>query len=59
VERVGDGVEVLATVAGADGRRLPVLCRRGPVLVAAFHPELSDDLRLHESFLAGAARQTA
>jgi 5'-phosphate synthase pdxT subunit len=59
VERVGDGVEVLATVTGADGRRLPVLCRQGPVLVAAFHPELSDDLRLHESFLAGAARQTA
>jgi 5'-phosphate synthase pdxT subunit len=49
VERVGAGVEVLATV---DGR--PVLCRQGPVVVAAFHPELSDDLRLHERFLAGA-----
>jgi pyridoxal 5'-phosphate synthase pdxT subunit len=47
VERVGDGVEVLATLA--DGRA--VLCRQGPVLVAAFHPELSDDLRLHELFL--------
>ena len=32
-----------------DGR--PVLCRRGPVLVAAFHPELGDDPRLHELFL--------
>ena len=46
VERVGDDVDVLATV---DGR--PVLCRRGRVLVAAFHPELGDDLRLHELFL--------
>ena len=48
VERVGDGVEVLATV---DDR--PVLCRQGPVLVAAFHPEISGDLRLHQLFLGG------
>jgi 5'-phosphate synthase pdxT subunit len=48
VERIGAGVEVLATV----GDR-PVLCRQGPVLVAAFHPELSGDLRLHELFLKG------
>ena len=46
VERAGDGVEVLATV---DGH--PVLCRSGSVLVSAFHPELSDDLRIHELFL--------
>jgi 5'-phosphate synthase pdxT subunit len=46
VERVGDGVEVLASI---DGH--PVLCRQGPVLAAAFHPELSDDLRLHQLFL--------
>ena len=46
VETVGDDVDVLATV---DDR--PVLCRRGPVLVAAFHPELGDDTRLHELFL--------
>ncbi|MGH9231692.1 MAG: pyridoxal 5'-phosphate synthase glutaminase subunit PdxT, partial [Acidimicrobiales bacterium] len=46
VETVGDGVEVLATV---DGR--PVLCRQHHVLVAAFHPELGDDPRLHELFL--------
>ena len=30
----------------------PVLCRQGNVLVAAFHPELSGDLRLHQAFLA-------
>ena len=46
VERVGPAVEVLASV---DGR--PVLCRQGRVLVAAFHPELSEDLRLHRLFL--------
>lgn len=53
VERVGEGVDVLATVpAGPDGAPRPVLCRQGPVLVAAFHPELSGDLRLHQQFLA-------
>ncbi|MEZ5141986.1 MAG: pyridoxal 5'-phosphate synthase glutaminase subunit PdxT [Acidimicrobiales bacterium] len=52
VERVGPGVEVLATV---DGH--PVACRQGPVLVTAFHPELATapdgepDLRLHRLFL--------
>ena len=48
VERVGPGVDVLATV---DGH--PVLCRQGAVTVAAFHPELSDDLRIHRHFLQG------
>jgi 5'-phosphate synthase pdxT subunit len=46
VERIGPDVDVLASV---DGR--PVLCRQGPVLTAAFHPELSGDLRLHDLFL--------
>jgi pyridoxal 5'-phosphate synthase pdxT subunit len=46
VEEVGPGVEVLAEV---DGR--PVLAREGKILVAAFHPELTDDTRLHERFL--------
>ena len=48
VERAGPDVQVLATV---DGH--PVLCRQGHVTVAAFHPELSDDLRLHDHFLRG------
>ncbi|HET9078525.1 MAG TPA: pyridoxal 5'-phosphate synthase glutaminase subunit PdxT [Acidimicrobiales bacterium] len=56
VERAGPGVEVLATVEGSDGRERPVLCRRGPILVSAFHPELSGDNRLHRMFLEGAAR---
>lgn len=50
VERVGEGVEVLASVGGR-----PVLCRRAGVMVAAFHPELVDDLRLHRLFLSGVA----
>jgi pyridoxal 5'-phosphate synthase pdxT subunit len=51
VERVGPGVDVLATLAGGDGQERPVLCRQGSILVAAFHPELSGDGRLHELFL--------
>jgi 5'-phosphate synthase pdxT subunit len=46
IEEVGPGVEVLAEV---DGH--PVLAREGRFLVAAFHPELTDDTRLHEMFL--------
>ncbi len=46
VEEAGPGVEVLAEV---DGH--PVLARQGRVLVAAFHPELTDDTRVHERFL--------
>jgi len=46
VERVGAGVEVLAQV---DGHA--VMCRHGRILVTAFHPELTDDPRVHELFL--------
>ena len=53
VERTGPGVEVLASVSDPGGVRRPVLCRQGAVVVAAFHPELSGDWRVHELFLAG------
>ena len=46
VRDVGPGVEVLAELDGE-----PVLLRDGRVLVAAFHPELTDDSRIHERFL--------
>ena len=46
LEEVGPDVEVLAEI---DGR--PVLARDGRILVAAFHPELTDDTRVHELFL--------
>jgi 5'-phosphate synthase pdxT subunit len=42
----GPGVEVLARHDGA-----PVLLREGRFLVAAFHPELTGDTRVHERFL--------
>ncbi len=60
VERTGPGVEILAAVPGeaVPGEARPgesepraVICRQGPVLVAAFHPELTGDNRLHQLFL--------
>jgi 5'-phosphate synthase pdxT subunit len=54
VERVGPGVEVLATLppTAHHPRAQPVLCRQGPVLVSSFHPELTGDPRLHALFVA-------
>ena len=46
VEAVGPEVEVLAELDGD-----PVLLRQGRFLVASFHPELTDDPRVHERFL--------
>ena len=46
VAEVGPDVEVLAELDGE-----PVLLRQGRVLVAAFHPELTEDTRVHERFL--------
>ena len=46
VEHVGPRVEVLAELDGD-----PVLLRDGRVVVAAFHPELTDDTRVHDLFL--------
>ncbi|MBN1994580.1 MAG: pyridoxal 5'-phosphate synthase glutaminase subunit PdxT [Anaerolineae bacterium] len=47
IEAVGEQVEVLARLD--DGRI--VAARQGNLLVTAFHPELSDDLRFHRYFL--------
>jgi pyridoxal 5'-phosphate synthase pdxT subunit len=46
IERVGKGVEVVAT-EGND----PVFVRKGKTLAATFHPELSEDVRIHKYFL--------
>jgi 5'-phosphate synthase pdxT subunit len=43
IDEVGADVEVLATV---DGR--PVAVRDGPIVATAFHPELTDDPRIHD-----------
>jgi pyridoxal 5'-phosphate synthase pdxT subunit len=42
----GPGVEVLGRLDGE-----PVLVREGRVLAASFHPELTEDTRVHELFL--------
>jgi 5'-phosphate synthase pdxT subunit len=47
VERHGPGVEVLARYEGH-----PVAVREGGVLACAFHPELTEDPRLHALFMA-------
>lgn len=52
IERVGPGVEVIAT-EGDD----PVAVRQGLVMASAFHPELSDDRRVHRAFLEMVTRK--
>ncbi len=47
IESAGPDVEVLAACEGHG-----VAARQGRVLVTAFHPELTDDTRLHELFVA-------
>ncbi len=46
IEKVGSRVEVLAS-----HNKNPVLCRQGNILAATFHPELTDDVRIHRLFL--------
>ena len=46
INRVGKSVEVLAELDGS-----PVLVREGHNMAATFHPELSDDTRVHKAFL--------
>jgi 5'-phosphate synthase pdxT subunit len=54
IEEAGDDVEVLAEL-----ERHPVVARQDNLLVAAFHPELTEDLRLHAYFLALATEREA
>jgi 5'-phosphate synthase pdxT subunit len=46
ISRVGSGVEVLANREGD-----PTLVRQGRLLAATFHPELTEDTRVHQLFL--------
>jgi pyridoxal 5'-phosphate synthase pdxT subunit len=46
ISEAGPDVEILASV---DGH--PVAARQGSLLAISFHPELGDDVRLHEAFL--------
>jgi 5'-phosphate synthase pdxT subunit len=54
IRRVGAGVDVLARHGGD-----PALAREGSVLVATFHPELTDDLTVHRYFCRMAAVRAA
>ncbi len=54
IERMGDGVEAVATLDGA-----PVAARQGSVMVASFHPELTSDRRLHARFASMVMRRGA
>jgi 5'-phosphate synthase pdxT subunit len=54
IRRVGAGVETLATF-----RDEPVMAREGSVLVATFHPELTDDATVHQYFCEMVARAAA
>jgi len=52
IRRAGPAVEILATREGE-----PVLARQDNVVAATFHPELTDDERVHRMVFAGSARK--
>lgn len=65
VAELGEGVEVIATVNGASGSGdlgrnggTPVAVRSGKILATAFHPELTDDARVHQLFVRIAEGET-
>lgn len=55
IDKVGSDVEILGSVEYrfADGATtvVPAVVRSGNVVASSFHPELTDDPRLHELFL--------
>jgi 5'-phosphate synthase pdxT subunit len=51
VERVGAGVEVLATVPTGPAAGRIVAVRQGKVIATSFHPEVTGDLRVHRMFV--------
>jgi len=58
VESVGPGVEILASVETQLGRH-PVAVRQGNLLATSFHPEITDDLRVHSFFLEEIAAKSS
>lgn len=51
VERVGAGVEVLATVPDGPAEGRVVAVRQGSVMATSFHPEVTGDRRVHRLFV--------
>jgi 5'-phosphate synthase pdxT subunit len=52
IEQIRDGVKILA-----KHNKLPVLARTKNILVSTFHPELTNDTRIHEFFIKMIRRQ--
>ncbi len=46
IEGIGEGVEVVAKFEGK-----PVFVQQGKIIATTFHPELTDDTRIHRYFL--------
>jgi 5'-phosphate synthase pdxT subunit len=52
IHKVGSEVEVLASVPDTDsGDPHPVFVKQGRILATSFHPELTDDTRIHEMLM--------
>jgi 5'-phosphate synthase pdxT subunit len=51
VEKVGAGVEVLATIARGPSAGRIVAIRQGPLMATSFHPEITADDRVHRYFV--------
>jgi len=51
VEKIGNTVDVLASIEGADNSSHAVAVRQGHLLATAFHPEITDDYSVHRYFL--------
>ncbi len=54
ISQVGEGIRVLSRLD--DGR--PVAVQEGVLLATSFHPELTDDVRLHRYFLSLASGES-
>ena len=57
VEQIGAGVEVLSSVT-REGVSHPVAVRQGHMLATSFHPELTDDSRIHRYFVQEVCKST-
>ncbi len=51
VEKVGDGVDILARVASGDAAGRIVAVQQGHLLATSFHPEITGDDRVHRHFV--------
>jgi len=58
IDKLGNDVEVLTAVEDPDsGESRPVFVRQGRILATSFHPELTDDSRIHGMLLEMARKE--